>query len=742
MNPLFRLNGHLIQKKNSPGGGERKLPGEQSVSVQHIEQLTDDLEGIRSRWGHDNPIGGALFSAHYIRVIAKTNRIKRIFKEPEKTICGARFDDMDGSIKHVFTYFMPMDDLNDAVCCMRECCRVVKSLGMNDISATDMDNLRPIFSRLNTSLNWGRFAGMVVDCYYVESFSIDETTLNLTETSVVTFYKTNADLRELMKSVKVTPFAVDKLDELTFILDKEQFSAVKGKYPYLISMGVTDISELCNDVEMVGTLSDALTIPKPVDEPVIGVIDTFFADTVYFKEWVEVVNMLDSSIPVKDPDDYIHGTEIDSIIVDGPALNPKLDDHCGRFRVKHFAVATNTFSLYSITTYIRRAIAENRNIKVWNLSLGSMLETDKNFISPVAAELDRIQAEYDVIFIVAGTNKPAYKDGSMRIGSPADSINSLVVNSVNMHGQPASYTREGPVLSFYQKPDVSYYGGDKHSGINVCAQYEVVSVAGTSFAAPWIARKMAYLIYYLGMTKEVAKALIIDSALGWKSRTAASASIGYGVVPIKIEDVVQSQPDEIKFYISDMTRQYDAAAYDIPIPAVNDKHPFIARATLCYSTGCNRFNGVDYTETELDFQFGRVKYVDKGYGKVPQIQSIDNNKQDAEDARMYEAEARSYYRKWDNVKCIREVHDGSHRAKKRYERGYWGIDIKTKERTPGPYRKICTFGIVITLKEIKGINRINEFINLCIASNWAITAVDIRSRLSIYNKAEEQLKLE
>ena len=48
----------------------------------------------------------------------------------------------------------------------------------------------------------------------------------------------------------------------------------------------------------------------------------------------------------------------------------------------------------------------------------------------------------------------------MRICSPADSLNSLVVNAVDFNGQSATYTRVGPVLSFFHKPDVSYYGGD------------------------------------------------------------------------------------------------------------------------------------------------------------------------------------------------------------------------------------------------------------------------------------------
>ena len=40
----------------------------------------------------------------------------------------------------------------------------------------------------------------------------------------------------------------------------------------------------------------------------------------------------------------------------------------------------------------------------------------------------------------------------MLIGAPADSINSLVVNAVNKNNEPASYSRIGKVLSFFNKP--------------------------------------------------------------------------------------------------------------------------------------------------------------------------------------------------------------------------------------------------------------------------------------------------
>ncbi len=79
--------------------------------------------------------------------------------------------------------------------------------------------------------------------------------------------------------------------------------------------------------------------------------------------------------------------------------------------------------------------------------MGSPLPVKDSFISPEAAELDRIQREYDVIFVVAGTNTPdGERHPEMKIGAPADSLNALVVNSVTMEGERAGYTRPGPVL--------------------------------------------------------------------------------------------------------------------------------------------------------------------------------------------------------------------------------------------------------------------------------------------------------
>ena len=146
---------------------------------------------------------------------------------------------------------------------------------------------------------------------------------------------------------------------------------------------------------------------------------------------------------------------------------------------------------------------------------------NENFISAEASILDNLQYENDIVFVIAGTNKRS-KEKNKKIGAPADSINSVIVNSVGYDKQPANYTRQGIVLSFFTKPDVSYYGGTSDQFMRVCEPLGESKVTGTSYAAPWIARKLCYLIDVIGLKKEVAKALLIDSSIDWATEKTLS----------------------------------------------------------------------------------------------------------------------------------------------------------------------------------------------------------------------------
>ncbi len=739
MNNILQLKGQINHRPNSNRPGPINLPKSGFVEADKIMRLKKELESILLFWQRDKRIEGALISVHYIFVVAKSNRLKVLLgekgKNPNASIRGAKFEGAKGDEKHVFTYYNSIEALERSIEILDSCYDTLQKSYGGRIDYNDIENINKSKKDIG-KLKKTAFVKAVVDAYWVSSFEIDKADLLDVEQAAVTLYKTKIPAKNILKMVGIDSNSVVMIDDATVVLKKEQLELLHNSMPYMIAAQIYDFSKA--DYNAVVAEEDIITIPNPANEPIVGVIDTHFDDSVYFSKWVDYRNCLVEDIPIG-TDDKKHGTAVSSIIVDGPSFNPELEDNCGRFRVRHFGVALQKgFYFVTVIKMIRDIVAANRDIKVWNLSLGSPIEIEPNFISPAAAELDRIQYEYDVIFIVAGTNNKG-DNKNMKIGSPADSLNSLVVNSVDFNNKSASYSRKGPVLSFFYKPDISYYGGDTDKKIKVCDPTGEAFVSGTSFAAPWITRKMAYLIHIMGFSREVAKALIIDSAAGWNRKDINSDKMGYGIVPIKIEDILTSQNNEIKFYINGTAEEYETFTYNIPVPRDDKGFPYFAKATLVYFPKCDRNQGVDYTSTELDIHFGRIMEKD---GKAT-IKSIDNNIQAEGDfVALYEAKMRQIYRKWDNVKHIAEKVRDNGKAKKQYESGLWGLSIKSKDRSDSSTDRSLQFGVVITLSEMNGVNRISEFIKLCMMRNWIVNTVDIQNRIDIYNLAEEDIILE
>lgn len=753
MNNILQLKGRFEKRKNEAGFGVPKLPAKQKVTSAHMRELKAQLMDVKAYWETNREIKGALVSVHYIRIVAKSNRLRNLLgdvgKKPVDSICGAKFAVKGASRgeegrKHIFTHYIQISAIERAIESLENAASIVDQEYKGCITSEDTENLgKNHIYTYDSVMKKTNFIAVVLDAYYVEKFAIDRPSDDVTQNMLVTIYKTDVETTELLEKFGITVSKDKIIDGTTLLLEPGQMQTLYRRAPYLISMSVTDLTQvkledIVDDEEI--DFDSERKIPVPGNEPIVGVIDTQFNEKVYFHEWVEYKNMLSNDIQLEKKD-YYHGTAVTSIIVDGPKGNPKLDDGCGRFRVRHFGVATQSgFSSFAILRSIREIVANNPDIKVWNLSLGSPEPIKDNFISPEAAELDRIQSEYDVIFIVAGTNTP---DGlvhpEMKVGSPADSLNAMVVNSVTMENESASYSRRGLVLSFFHKPDVSYYGGDgnrQDTKIALCIDnMGAIYKAGTSFAAPWITRKMAYLIHVMGLTREVAKALLIDSAAKWSANGRISDSIGYGVVPKRIEDVLSTSDDEIKFFITGTTEDYETYNYNLPVPVVDGKHPFYARAVMTYFPHCDRNQGVDYTSTEMDIHFGRVQPNGK-------LKTIDDNKQSEEGQVLYEEDAREIYRKWDNVKRVCEEIKGRAVPRKSYESGMWGISILTKDRVTTKNKEALQFGLVITLKEMYGKNRINEFIKSCMARNWLVTRLDVQNQVDIYTRAEEEIEFE
>ena len=154
-----------------------------------------------------------------------------------------------------------------------------------------------------------------------------------------------------------------------------------------------------------------------------------------------------------------------------------------------------------------------------------------------------------------------------------------------------------------------------------------------------------------------------------------------------------------------------------------NKFPFIARATLAYFPTCSPNQGVDYTDTELSLQFGRIE------GETSTaIKSIvnDNN---VEKEYIPETDLRRWLGKWENVKVKAEKFTSRKKGKGVLGKGYWGLKLVSSERLYGYKHRPFNFAVVVTLKNLKGQNLNEEFKQLCIYNNWRVSDIDIDQML-------------
>lgn len=751
---------HLLEVKlqynhrNRPGGAILvNLSKDRKVTVAKIQQLQENLRAIlRYYESTKRYLKDYLIDVNYNDIIAKTKRISELLrpsgKQTNDVVVGARFSNApEGQENHIITYYVDKETIDRTLAKLEE---TKKFLNEKLDGRADRENFNEE-KEIKNNLTYEEYTSkslirnMIVDCSVVESLSVPNVEAEeYRESFLLTFFQTENSLSELLEKLGIDsyryPYTFYGKD--TISVNWDLYQLLHEKVPYMLSMISTDLSQLTPETFSQPAQKVERTFPKPANEPTIGVIDTLFAEGVYFSKWVDNKDYLDEYERIGDRKvSRDHGTEVTSIIVDGPGLNPWLDDGCGRFRVRHFGVCENRISVPRLVGKIKKIINENPDIHVWNLSLGTEDEVSKNFISYDGSVLDELQANKNIIFVVAGTNDNRLeKDRMLRVGSPADSLNAVVVNSAKRNGLPASYTRKGTVLSFFNKPDVSYYGGDyeEKERIRVCSAEGIEEVYGTSFAAPWIARKLCFLIDIMGFPREVAKALLIDAAAGWeykKSTYQFQNQMGYGIVPIKIADILESENREIRFVLYGTASSYITSNYSIPMPRDSDgKYPFVARATLCYFPPCSRVQGVDYTSRELSLRFGRVN-------KKGEIDDINENVQDEVGHAVDERKSRKEFRKWENTKFISKVLKNN-RPLNSYEERLWGISITSKERLTTSMTKGLNFGVVITLREINGINRLQDFITACTLRGWIVNEIKMENRLTLYHKSKEEITLE
>lgn len=352
MNNILQLKGRFEQRPNASRPGSPKLPKGKSVSASHLYELAKQLERILAYWTKNTDINGALVSVHYKHIVAKSNRLKILLAEKGKTptdsIRGAKFvwepNDVGEEVqKHVFTHFVSLEAIEKSIEVLNQTASIIEKQYRGSVNSEIIEELGKKSKYNFAEVPKTNFLRTVVDGFYVEKFDIDRATEEITEEAIITIYQTGVDTKRLLSKFGINIVDERILDGTTLRLNPDEVKLLYNNASYLIAMGVTDFSEISKD-DMLDVYEDVqddfgLMIPHPTNEPVIGVIDTQFNEKVYFHEWVEYTNLLDPNIPLSKKD-YEHGTGVSYIIVDGPHGNPELEDGCGRFRVRHFGVAT------------------------------------------------------------------------------------------------------------------------------------------------------------------------------------------------------------------------------------------------------------------------------------------------------------------------------------------------------------------------------------------------------------------
>lgn len=458
---------------------------------------------------------------------------------------------------------------------------------------------------------------------------------------------------------------VDSIEQLNAMGEFEGVYSAEKTYPIFASMDFLDTETTV-----------AVKHPDDMEEyPIIGVLDTGIADIPYLTPWKETEEHINYPYEYQDNS---HGTFVAGIIEYGDELNgTKISSLNG---VKLFNAVVhpgNTMTIYpeELIDNVREAVENNPEIKIWNLSLGTTMESELDEFSEFGMALDNIQDENNVLIIKSAGNCTNFAKGlpKSRISKTADSVRSLVVGSVaeTQEGKdfaepnmPSPFTRVGPGPASIVKPDLVYYGGNAgvDNGkivINGVPSFgldgSVCRNVGTSFSTPRVSRIAAELAF---MMQEDFDALLIKALMIHYAKYPADikmkmtdkvSQMGFGM-PVGASEILYNSPDEITLILRDTLEKGSfIEMFDFPYPtSLVDENGFFRGQiilTLVNKSLLDDKQAGEYCQSNIDVFFGtygteKERDVTKPMIKNPR--GVDENKNLLSDS-LYSASAKGIH---------------------------------------------------------------------------------------------------
>lgn len=319
--------------------------------------------------------------------------------------------------------------------------------------------------------------------------------------------------------------------------------------------------------------------------------------------------------------DTSHGTFISGLLVAAGQLNPYLNDQrhgCLIFDVDvlpadpgETGMAFDAYYPGGVPDFldeIDQAVAEYRRthaVRVFNLSMNFRGPGNVARYGYTATRLDQIAQAHDVIFVISAGNLPANEnrpewhgkadfavaalaaDARGFLSEPGESLRNVSVSALNPPGMPAQvpfalarYSRRGPGLRGATKPDFAHVGGsgtanpDGDTGlVSLDGNGMLASGAGTSYAAPLVARRLADLDALIegDVSREVLLALLVhfsrtpDVFTQKQIMPLTRDLIGFGV-PITAEEMLQRDDSEITLVFNSLVRPREDASLTFAWP--------------------------------------------------------------------------------------------------------------------------------------------------------------------------------
>ena len=463
---------------------------------------------------------------------------------------------------------------------------------------------------------------------------------------------------------------------------------------------------------------DLPKLPLPNEKnPTIGVLDSSIPIDSPFRNYIKTTNYTNTNNILH------HGEAVSSIIYAGDKLND-FDDSCGPFNVHLFEIFEEKITYSTLLKRIRMAIESNQNIKIWNLSINSTLEEafEDGKITELAAEIDKIQTDYNVLIVQSAGNQ---KENFKSIMSPSDAIKSLVVNSVKglNNQRPTNYSLNGDFKYYTKKPDVAFFGGDNENQIKALKNGKIIKCFGTSFATPFVTRKVAHLIYYENYSILEAKALIIHSSFV-NSFNNKNNKNGWGVVPNNIYEVLNSKNDQIRFIFNEQIKDTKSIFLELKIPQ-KKKQEFSVLLTILSSEKLDEKYGCEYVRSAVNVNMGPLDENNKFISHKKLKPHIFANK--GGEPILKEKKLITDYNKWKLTNCLKDVIKRDKKGIKKY-----GITAKIDKRMSEIknnnifHNLIC----IVTLIHNEGIDKYDEFIKNNI-KNIVQTNINVEGEIDI-----------